>query len=56
MNSVLEQFLAEEASPCVCKLIADAVSEHSTRAAEVQKRFEFNRFEVSLDFAGNALR
>ena len=39
MNSVLERFLAEEASPYVRELIADAVSEHGARPAEVQKRF-----------------
>lgn len=33
MNSVLERFLAEEASPYVRKLIADAVSEHGARPA-----------------------
>jgi hypothetical protein len=54
MNSVLQRFLAEEASPYVRKLIADAMSEHGARPAEVQKRFEFNCFEVTLDFAGNA--
>ena len=42
MNSVLERFLAEEASPYVRKLIADAV-EHGTRPAEVQKRFVGNK-------------
>jgi hypothetical protein len=55
MSSVLEQFLEEEASPYVRKLIADAVSQHLFQPGEVQKRFEFNRFEVILDFMNDSV-
>ena len=51
MNSVLKQFLAEEAVPYVKNLIFDAVDEHEKNPGEFQKRFEFNRFDVALDYA-----
>ena len=50
MELILEQFLAEEAVPYVRKLIFDAVNEHQTRPNEIQKQFEFNRFELTLNF------
>lgn len=51
MNSMLKQFLAEEAVPYVRKLIFDAVDEREKNPGEFQKRFDFNRFDVSLDYA-----
>ncbi len=51
--SLLEQFLWEEADPHVRGLILGAVHEHERRPDEVQRKFEFNRFEVTLDFIGD---
>jgi len=50
--SLLEQFLKEEADPHVRGLILGAVHEHENRSDEAQRKFEFNRFEVTLDFIG----
>jgi hypothetical protein len=50
MNLLVKQFLAEEAGPSVQKLIVDAVGECREKSDEVQKRFEFNRFEITIDF------
>ena len=53
MESLLNQFLREEASAHFRGLILDAVREHERRSNEAQKKFEFNRFEVTLDFIGD---
>lgn len=53
MESLLEHFLREEATSYVRGLIVDAVHEHDKRSTEAQKKFEFNRFEVTLDFIGD---
>jgi pterin-4a-carbinolamine dehydratase len=53
MESLLEQFLREEASSHVRDLILDAVQEHEQRSNQVRKKFEFNRFEVTLDFVSD---
>lgn len=53
MVSLLEQFLKEEANSHVCGLILEAVHEHERHPDEAQRRFEFNRFEVTLDFIGD---
>ncbi|MEX8505369.1 hypothetical protein [Leptothrix ochracea] len=53
MGSLLEQFLREEVNPHVRRLILGAVHEHELRQDEAQRRFEFNRFEVTLDFIGD---
>lgn len=50
MNSVLEQFLAEEAVPYVRNLIFYAIAEHNKNSNEVRRRFEFNRFEITVDY------
>lgn len=53
MFSLLEQFLKEEANPHVRRVILGAVQEHEMRPNEAQRKFEFNRFEVTLDFIGD---
>lgn len=53
MVSLLEQFLKEEANPHVRGLLLGAVHEHERRPDEAQRKFEFNRFEVTLDFIGD---
>ena len=53
MESLLEQFLKEEASSHVRGLIVDAVHSHAKHSTEEQRKFEFNRFEVTLDLDGN---
>ena len=55
MKPLLEIFLKEEASSHVRGLIVRAVREHDTRSNEAQKKFEFNRFEVTLDFIGDVV-
>lgn len=55
MKSLLEQFVSEEGSPHVRMLIAEAVSRHEREPTEIQKRFEFNRFEITLDVADKSV-
>lgn len=44
MDSLLEQFLAQECTPPVRRMLAEAV----TDSAGQHSGFEFNRFEVSI--------
>lgn len=53
MNLLLDQFLSEEASPSVRCLISDAIEEYSKESKETSKKFELNRFEVTLFFPEN---
>lgn len=53
MISLLEQFLREEANSHVRELLLGAVSAHGVNPATAQQKFEFNRFEVTLDFLGD---
>jgi len=50
MDSLFDQFAREDATPYARELIRDAVREHEERPALELKTFEFNRFEVKLDF------
>ena len=50
MRSVFDQFLEEEVSPSVRKLIEDAMARHSSRPEEVECQFEFDIFDVSINF------
>lgn len=50
MSGLLLKFLSEEATPHVRKLILDAVEEQGSFKQRNRYRFEFNRFEVTLDF------
>lgn len=43
-SSLLRQFLAEECTPHVRRLLEDAIADTATSHA----RFEFNRFEVTI--------
>ena len=45
--TLLEQFLREECTPHVRRLICAAATERST---QVRREFEFNRFNLVLDF------
>lgn len=51
MKSLLKQFLAEEATPHVRQIIEIAIEEHAEKPSELERRFEFNRFEVTLNFS-----
>lgn len=52
MNVVLlKQFIEEECTPYVCRLLKEAL-EVSTPPS---KRFEFNRFEVTIDHENNVV-
>ena len=55
MQNILEQFLTEEANSHVRRVILAAAQEHERKEAlprsEMTRTFEFNRFEVTLDFA-----
>jgi hypothetical protein len=48
--SLLEQFLNEECTPHVRKLICEAAL--NREPTHTTKEFEFNRFNLKLDFAG----
>jgi len=48
--SLLQQFLKEECTPHVRKLICEAALNRDP--AKTSEEFEFNRFNLRLDFAG----
>lgn len=56
MNDLLRQFVDQEATAYVKKLIDDAVSQHDEQPCLEKKIFEFNRFEITLDFSNNLVR
>lgn len=47
-RSLLQQFVREECNDHVCRLLNEAFRHGSTNLGNT--RFEFNRFEVQLDF------
>jgi hypothetical protein len=47
--SLLEQFLTEECTPYVCRLLLDALQDARAGLAPRRKRLEFNRFEILFD-------
>jgi hypothetical protein len=53
MNSLIEQFIAEEATPYARKLIAEAVNRHQDALEGGVECFEFNRFDLKLNFSEN---
>lgn len=55
MQNILEQFLTEEATSHVRHVILAAAKAHerNRETAEMKRKFEFNRFEVTLDFASD---
>lgn len=48
-TSLLEEFLAQECTPHVRRLLVDAIADTLT----AYHRFEFNRFEVTIDRNSN---
>lgn len=50
MEFLFESFMSNEFSPYVHKLIFDAVREHEARPELELQSFEFNVFDVKLDF------
>lgn len=52
MDSLLAQFLQEEATPFVRELLADAIADHVS--VEVDK-FSLNRFDVTIDFTSQCV-
>jgi hypothetical protein len=55
MPSLLEQFAEEEATPHVRRLILEAVRERESNPAREQTRFNFNRFDITLDFVSDTV-
>ncbi len=53
MEPLMKQFLDQEATPYVRKLLRDSISVRSS--SEMRKRFEFNCFEILLDFESNTV-
>jgi hypothetical protein len=48
--TLLKQFLIEECTSSVRKLILDAIEVGNSRTGTRSEHFEFNRFEVTCDF------
>jgi hypothetical protein len=48
--SLIDQFFSEEVSTGVRELILDAVTEHQLHGILIQKVFEFNHFDLTLNF------
>lgn len=55
MASLLEQFAKEEATPYVRGLILEAVRERESNPAREQSYFNFNRFDITLDFVSDTV-
>lgn len=55
MAVLMEQFVAEEATPYVRKLIFDEISQRQGNLDEAKTRFEFNRFELTIDYASEVV-
>lgn len=49
MSDLLEQFLAQECTASVRRLLEDAIADSATS----RSHFEFNRFEVTIERAEN---
>lgn len=49
MSDLLEQFIAQECTPYVRRLLEDAIADSRV----VRPHFEFNRFEVTIEREGN---
>jgi len=54
-SRLLEEFLLEECTPYVRRLLQIALEEARAGSGPLRKRFEFNRFEVMLDVAGEVI-
>jgi hypothetical protein len=53
MNApILAQFLTEECTPHVRTLICDAIANNRRGEGPARQQFEFNRFNLTLDFEG----
>jgi hypothetical protein len=48
-NTLLAQFISEECTPYVRDLVRAALAEVRSGTAPPTKRFEFNRFELTID-------
>jgi len=56
MASLLEQFAEEDATPYVRGLILEALRERESNPRRELTHFNFNRFDITLDFvSGTAL-
>lgn len=55
MASLFEQFAEEEATPYVRGLIVEAVRERSSNPLRELTHFNFNRFDITLDFASGTV-
>lgn len=53
-KSPIEDFLDEERI-IARKLITDAVNEHYSNSEILSRKFDFNRFKVTLDFVSNTI-
>lgn len=56
MASLMDVFLAQEATPDVCQLICQAIDTHKERRDELYQRFTFNRFDVTIDFVNQVVQ
>lgn len=55
MSLLLQEFINQEATPSVCKLILDRVGQLNEQPKESIHKFEFNRFEITLDFSNKVV-
>jgi hypothetical protein len=55
MASLLEQFIEEEATPYVRGLILEAVRERESNPARELRHFNFDRFDITLDFVSSTV-
>ena len=49
MSDLLDQFIAQECTEYVRRLLEDAIADSATP----RPRFEFNRFEITIEREGN---
>lgn len=51
MKDLLEQFISQECTAHVCRLLEEAIADSATQ----RPHFEFNRFEITIDREANAV-
>jgi len=55
MTSLLEQFAEEDATPYVRGLLLEAIRERESNPARELTHFNFNRFDITLDFVSGTV-
>jgi hypothetical protein len=53
MNPIIKQFFANEVTDFVVEIILDVINNQRKDSSKIRREFEFNRYNVTLNFAEN---